>query len=52
MSSQPYVPGHPHRPSHPSTMTAADWAEDIAFGLMLLAAVAVVAVVLALVIFL
>ena len=51
MSTQPNVPDHPHQPSHPSTMTAADWAEDVAFGVMLLSGVAILVVVLAVVIF-
>jgi hypothetical protein len=52
MSTQPQLPGHPHPPPHRSVMTAGDWAEDIAIGVMLLSAVAVLAVVLALLIFL
>lgn len=46
MSTQHHVPDDPHRP----VMSAADWAEDIAFGVLLFSAVAVLAVIAALLI--
>ena len=49
-TSQHHVPGHPHQRPHEPAMSIADWAEDIAVGVMLLSAVVVLAVILALLI--
>ena len=52
MSTQQHAPAHPHeRPRHP-VMTVDAWAEDVAIGVMLFSAVAVLVVILALLSFL
>ena len=47
MSAQHRSPDYPQRPHEP-VMSVADWAEDVAVGVMLFSAVAVLAVALAL----
>lgn len=50
MSTSPHAPGHPYQhPSEPS-MSLADWVEDMAVGLGILVAIALVAGILALLI--
>ena len=50
MSSSPHAPGHPYQhPSEPS-MSLADWVEDVAVGLGILIAIALVVGILALLI--
>jgi hypothetical protein len=48
MSTQHHFPDHPHQRPHEPVMSVADWAEDIAVGVMLFSAVTVLAVVIAL----
>jgi hypothetical protein len=50
MSTQHHVPDHSHQRPHEPVMTVADWAEDVAVGVMLFVAVAVLAGILALLI--
>ena len=50
MSAHHHAPDHPHQRPHEPVMSIADWAEDVAVGVMLFSAVAVLAVILALLI--
>ena len=50
MSTQHHDPDHPHQRPHEPLMSVADWAEDVAVGVMLFSAVVVLAVILALLI--
>ena len=50
MSTPTHISGHPHQRPHEPSMSFEDWAEDIAVGLMVVTAVAVIAAVLALLI--
>ena len=49
MSAQHHVPDYPQRPYEP-VMSVADWAEDVAVGVLLFSVVAVLAVILVLLI--
>jgi hypothetical protein len=45
-----HVPDHPHQRPHEPVTSVAEWAVDVAVGVMLFSAVAVLAVILALLI--
>ena len=45
---QHHLPDHPDGHSHDPVMSGADWAEDIAVGVMLFSAVAILAVIVVL----